>query len=163
MNYEVLWFSPVCERIAPSTRGARIISNLSTFTKETAVMVPKGSWRSHGTQHFKKCCSKLHTFTVTHRIATTTVHRILFFAYFAHLEHGTPTTKIPSVRHFQNLKSAFWEAYMGKSLRRRRIFFFGGGFFSPPPPTRKPDLWLVCIPPRPVVYKFLAPNLVEAG
>ena len=80
-----------------------------------------------------------------------------FFAYFTHLEHGTPTffswsffprqklrrkksaatTKIPSVRHFQNLKSAFWEAYMGKSLRRRRIFFFWGGdfFFSPHPKT----------------------------
>ena len=113
-----------------------------------------------------------------------------FFLLISHIwEHGTPTffswsffprqkclhtfplrrkksvatTKIPSVRHFQNLKSAFWEAYMGKSLRRRRIFFFfwGGFFFFPP--TRKPDLWLVCIPPRPVVYKILAPNLVEAG
>ena len=93
-----------------------------------------------------------------------------FFAYFAHLEHGTPTffswsffprqkclhtfplrrkksaatTKIPSVRNFQNLKSAFWEAYI-----RRRIFFLGGGFFFSPPPENlifglfayHPDQW----------------------
>ena len=45
----------------PGTRGTRIITNLSTFTKkETAVVGPK---RSHGTQHFLKLRLKLHIFT----------------------------------------------------------------------------------------------------
>ena len=47
----------------PGRRGTRIISNLSTFTKETAVMAPIGSWRSHGTQHFKNLRLKLHILT----------------------------------------------------------------------------------------------------
>ena len=157
MNYEVLWFSPVCERIAPSTRGARIISNLSTFTKETAVMAPKGSWRSHGTQHFKKMLLKIaYFYCQTQNSYNYSAHNT-FFCLFR--TFGTPTffswslfprqkclhtfplrrkksaatTKIPSVRHFQNLKSAFWEADLGESLRRRRIFFFGGEdfFFFP--------------------------------
>ena len=136
---------------------------------------PKGSWRSHGTQHFKKMLLKIAYFYCQTQNSYNYSAQNIFFACFAHLEHGTPTffswslfprqkclhtfplrrkksaatTKIPSVRHFQNLKSAFWETDLEESLRRRRIFFWGRGFFFFPPPENlifglfayHPDQW----------------------
>ena len=95
----------------------------------------------------------------------------LVLAYFAHLEHGTPTffpwslfsqtevpesadrklllglhtfplrrkksaatTKIPSVRHFQDLKSILGGRYREKSAPQADFFFWGWEFFFFPHP-----------------------------
>ena len=110
----------------------------------------------------------------------------LVLAYFAHLEHGTPTffpghfflrqkclrvqtesfflglhtfplrrkksaatTKIPSVRHFQDLKSILGGRYREKSAPQADFFFWGWEFLFFPPPENlifglfayHPDQW----------------------